>query len=217
MLQQCLGKSWGEQTAARLAGGGLLQCVEGKRGHGEPQLRMSETKMEGPVVRMQKNVRFELMERLVLQEMGVPLQSLAPVPMSIDAVAESIWPINAELRPNLEQIRALPYEARFERQADEAVAERVLSGVAWSQLPAQVWRVLLERHFQCLQLLAFKAAEAGDWGAQFMSVPMGAPVPVQQRLAMLFLLFETPLPFPVVDRSGVELPSGTAPGPLTRQ
>lgn len=161
--------------------------------------------------------RFELMEKLVLQETGVPLRSLRPVPMSVNAAAESIWPINKRLQPNLEQISALPYEKRFESQADDAVAALVLTGDEWLNLPAPVWRVLLERQFQCLQLLALKAAEAGSWDVPFMSVPEGTEIGLQQCLAVLFLLFDTPLPFPITDRSGSALPSSAVAGPLTRQ
>lgn len=169
------------------------------------------------MTKAKRDRRFELMEQLVLQETGVPLRSLRSVPMSVDEAAESIWPINTRLRPNLEQISALPYDKRFEPQADDAVAALVLADDEWLNLPAPVWRVLLERQFQCLQLLAFKAAEAGSWQAPFMSVPDGTPAPLRQRLATLFLLFETPLPFPITDRAGAALPSGTVAGPLTRQ
>jgi len=165
----------------------------------------------------ERDRRFELMEQLVLQETGVPLRSLRPVPLSIDEATESLWPINRRLRPNLEQIGALPYDQRFEPQADAAVAALALAGDEWLELPAPVWRVLLERQIQCLQLLAFKAAEAGSWQAPFMSVPDGTPAPLRQRLAVLFLLFETALPFPVTDRSGAALPPETMAGPLTRQ
>ena len=161
--------------------------------------------------------RFALMEQLVLQETGVPLRNLRPVPLSIDEAAKSLWPINKRLKPNLEQISALPYDKRFESQADAAVSALALAGDEWLELPAPVWRVLLERQIQCLELLALKAAEAGSWQAPFMSAPDGIPAPLRQRLAVLFLLFETPLPFPISDRVGSALPSGAVVGTLTRQ
>lgn len=166
---------------------------------------------------MKADRRLDLMEQLVLQEMGCQLQSLPPVSMSIDETMAYIWPFNERLRPHFEQIRSLPYVKRFERQADDAVARGVLEGAGWDDLPAPVWRVLLERQFQCLQLLALRAAEVGSWNAGFMPIPEGAPESVRQGLAVLFLLFDTPLPFPIVERSGADLPQGAAPGPLTRQ
>ena len=89
-------------------------------------------------------------------------------------------------------------------------------GADWSAEPPGVWRVLLERHMQVLQLLALKAAEAGSWSAPFMSVPEPAAPALRSKLAIVFLLHSTLLPFPIVERSGAELPGGAAPSSLTR-
>lgn len=160
--------------------------------------------------------RFDLQKLLVQQALGRPLETTRPVQMSIDQVQRALWPLNALFRPHMAQIQSLAYDHAAEAAADEAVAQMVLRGASWEQESAGVWRVLLERHLQVQTLLALKAAEAGTWNAPFMPVPEPADSALRTRLAIVFLLHSTPLPFPVAERSTAELPQGNAPGTLTR-
>lgn len=160
--------------------------------------------------------RFELMQRLVQQALGQPLEGTLPVGMSIEQVVQALWPLNDRFRPHLAQIQSLPYDARLAGAADEALQRLLLLDADWSSEPSAVWRVLLERQLQVLQLLALKAGEAGRWDAPFFSVPQVADAALRARLAIAFLLHSTSLPFEVADRSAAALPQGAAPGTLTR-
>lgn len=160
--------------------------------------------------------RFELQQQLVERTLGLALESTRPVDMSIEEVTQALWPLNERFRPHLAQIQSLAYDQRLEGAADGAVERLVLHGAAWDGEPSGVWRVLLERHLQVMQLLALKAGEAGSWTAPFLSVPEPADAALRARLAIVFVLHSTPLPFAVAERSGAALPQGNAPGTLTR-
>lgn len=160
--------------------------------------------------------RFELQKLLVEQALGRPIETMRPVRMSIEQAMHALWPLNERFRPHLAQIQSLAYDKAVEGDADAAVERWLLDDDDWRSEPASVWRVLLERHLQVLQLLALKAAEAGSWQAPFIPVPEPAGLALRAKIAAAFLLHSTPLPFPVAERSGAELPQGGMPGTLTR-
>jgi hypothetical protein len=160
--------------------------------------------------------RFSLQKLLVEQTLGRPLETMRPVRMTIDQATQALWPLNDRFRPHLAQIQSLAYDKALEAAADTAIEGLALRDADWAAEPPGVWRVLLERQMQVLQLCAVKAAEAGTWAAPFIPVPEPAPAPLRAKLAVVFLLHSTPLPFPVADRAGVELPQGNVPGNLTR-
>lgn len=159
--------------------------------------------------------RFALAQQLTRQHLGRELEETLPARMGINAVLESLWPMHARFKPRLAAVAALRYEPRCEAQADQALERLLLSNDDWSTLPEPVWRVLLERQIQALQLLTLKAAEAGDWEAPFMSVPMDAPPALRSALAVAFVLYAMALPFPVADRSDFAWPAN-APGSQAR-
>lgn len=160
--------------------------------------------------------RFDFQKQLVEQTLGYPLETTRPVHMSIEQAMQAVWPFNDQFRPHLEQIRSLAYDKRLESAADAAIEQWALNGAGWSAEPPGVWRVLLERQMQVLQLLSLKAAEAGSFAAPFIPVPEPADAALRGKLAVVFLLHSTPLPFPITERSGAELPQGSFAGTLTR-
>ncbi len=127
-------------------------------------------------------------------------------------VMSALWPLNDVFRPVVHQIRSLPYQAHYESAADDAIERFVFNGASWASQQAPVWRVLLERHQQALTLAAMKE----HCGEPVMPLPSALPPAARQGAVMLFLLLRMKLPFPPADRSGLELPPGAAPGPLTR-
>lgn len=153
-----------------------------------------------------------LFEKLVLQVTGVPLRSQRPVYLSGLQVVEALWPLNEVFRPKLAMIRGLAYDPLFERAADDAIASRALAipGEEWESLPAGAWRVLLERQQQAI-VVALANEKAGN---PLMPVPEGFPESARTAAAMLFLLHQMKLPFPVADRSDMTLPAGSAQASL---
>ena len=160
--------------------------------------------------------RFDLQALLVQKALGRSIETTRPVPMSIEQAQAALWPLHERFRPHMAQVQSLVYDQAAEAAADEAVEQLVLSEASWEQQSPGVWRVLLERHLQVQMLLTLKAAEAGGWDAPFLPVPEPADAVLRAKLAIVFLLHSTPLPFPVVERSNAELPKGNAPGTLTR-
>lgn len=161
--------------------------------------------------------RFDLQRVLVETALGVPLESLAPAPMAITQCADALWTLNARFRPYVARIGSLAYNPTQEAAADDAVERLVLQNDAWTNEAPDVWRVLLERHQQALMLLAIRAADAGTWDARLFSVPAPAGDALRAKLAIVFLLHSTSLPFAVVERTDAALPQGNFPGTLTRQ
>lgn len=83
-----------------------------------------------------------------------PLDSVPPVAVEGERVAQILWPLNALFRPQFERICSLPYRPRFEREADqgiEAFAEKP-EAETWASLSPGAWRVLLERHQQMIMV-----------------------------------------------------------------
>jgi hypothetical protein len=156
-----------------------------------------------------------LMETFILQVMGRALDGLKPVPISGWQAVEALWPLNERFRPQVHQIRALPYLAAYEDEADAAIAALALNrpGADWSGLSGEAWRVLLERQ---QQILTVAVANEVAGNTKFMSIPSGLPKAAWTGFAMLFWLHRMKLPFPVEDRSGYELPAGTPPTSLRR-
>ncbi|MEN2386429.1 hypothetical protein [Comamonas sp. A7-5] len=149
----------------------------------------------------------------LVREIGHPLDnSVAVEHMSGMQVVEALWPLNDVFRPVLEMVRSLPYQEQFEAAADDAIEQLVLKATPWALQQAPVWRILLERHQQAI-VLAMLNERAGN---PLMPIPQGLPAAARQGAAMLFLLHQMKLPFPVADRTGLELPVGAAPGSLAR-
>jgi hypothetical protein len=143
-----------------------------------------------------------------------PLDSREPAYLGGWQVVEALWPLNQRFRPNLEQIRALPYQREFEREADAAIEAMAFErpDADWSGVSAQAWRVLLERQQQGIMLAIVNEIQ----GNPLMPLPAGFPQDGRTVAAMLFVLYQMPLPFPVGDRSHLELPPGGPPASLRR-
>lgn len=137
----------------------------------------------------------------------------APRTLSGMDVVGALWPLNDVFRPHLNDVGRLPYEPQYEAAADNAVQSFVAHGpAAWAELPAGVWRVLMERHLQAL-VVASANEVAGN--LDFMLVPEEMPDASIPGAAMIYMLHGMTLPFPVKPRSADGFPQ---PGtPVSRQ
>jgi len=159
-------------------------------------------------------MNMDLFRAFVLKTIGKPPDATRPVWLSGRDVVEALWPINERFRPNIHQIRTLPYRAADEAEADRAIEDFVFGrpGADWSRLGAGAWRVLLERQQQGIAV-ALASELAGN---PLIPVPDGLPPSSRAAAAMLSMLHGMRLPFPAEDRSGFELPEGSLPESLRR-
>ena len=150
---------------------------------------------------------FDLFKAFAERVLGKPLESIAPQPLSGWQAVEALWPLNERFRPHIVRIRVLPYDPAFELEADDAVAALIDdTNASWEGLSAGAWRVLLERQQQAI-VVALANETAGN---PLMPIPPGLS-DVQRTVAVaLFLLHGMKLPWPPSDRSGFELPKGSA-------
>jgi hypothetical protein len=129
--------------------------------------------------------------------------------LSGSEVVEAMWPLNDKFKPYLHRIAALPYDARFEQEADDAIEALVFKSSDWNDISAQAWRVLLERQQQALIFFQLQADEP--------LVPIPAELnPIHYSAAVwLFVLHQWSLPLPIADRSNLAMPANTIQGILT--
>lgn len=84
----------------------------------------------------------------------------------------------------------------------------VHGATAWANLPAGVWRVLMERH---LQALVVASANEAAGNSAVMTLPAALPDASISGAAMIYMLHGMKLPFPVKQRSLDEFPQPGAP------
>jgi hypothetical protein len=135
-----------------------------------------------------------------------------PKPVMGGEMLEALWPLNEVFRAHMRDVGALPYEAQHEQAADKAIERYLAEGVAaWRELPAGVWRVLMERHTQ--SLVAATVNELA--GNPMMSIPVDFPADRLLGVAMIYMLHGMKLPYPVKPLSDASFPpAGAKPGPL---
>ena len=157
---------------------------------------------------------FRLLQRLCESELAQPLEATPPTAITAWQAVDLLWPLNEFFRPHLDQIRSIRYEKRFEGEADDATERLAFSwgSAALSTMSPGAWRVLLERHQQGIEVAIANTKEASP----FMLVPVGLSQDARRGFVVLFLLYAMKLPFPVADRSGLELPIGGPPASLSR-
>ncbi|WP_156899733.1 hypothetical protein [Marinobacterium litorale] len=142
---------------------------------------------------MDQNLLFEYFSQVI----GPDWKNSAPKQLSGWDVVEALWPLNNDFRNRYRDFVALPYEARFEGKADLAQQHFVFKG-KWPPVSIEVWRVILERHQQAIQVaLANELA-----GNSLMPIPDRLPRSARTGAAVLYLLQQMKLPFAVVDRAG---------------
>ena len=123
-----------------------------------------------------------------------------------------LWPLWERFNPAIARIRTLSYNADFETEADEAIAQLAENiNANWASISANAWRVLLERQEQAIVLASVNEASGN---MNFMPIPPGFSADQRTVAAALFLLHGMKLPFPVADRSGFDIPAGSAPESL---
>lgn len=131
--------------------------------------------------------------------------------LSGSEVVEAMWSLNDRFKPYLHRIVALPYDARFEREADDAIEALVFKACDWNDLSAQAWRVLLERQRQALMFFQLQADEP------FVPIPAELNPSHYSAAAWLFVLHQWTLPYAVADRSDLATLSNTVPGTIRQQ
>ncbi|WP_156000307.1 hypothetical protein [Thioalkalivibrio sp. ALMg9] len=119
--------------------------------------------------------------------------------------------MNEIFRPHIHKIRTIPYRSRAEKAADRALEHFAWApeSTTWAEINGSTWRVLLERHQQILVMAS--ALEAR--GERVMThLPDALPDGARLPALTLLWLHGMQLPFPVRDRSRLELPeSGLDP------
>lgn len=116
-----------------------------------------------------------------------------PKHLTADDVLTVLWRLNELFQPDHAAIRALPYKAEYEQQADQAIEEYVQTGKWLASL--EVKRVLLERHTQAIMGLALESKMAPQQSV--LPVPVDLPDTALLGAAILHLLYQMKLPFPV--------------------
>lgn len=157
--------------------------------------------------------KYELMATFVEKSLGRSLSEMSSLSLSGWDAVEALWPLNERFQPHMEQIRSLPYDPSFAGEADIAI-ESLLSPANsdWNALSSGAWRVLLERQQQGI-VVALANEHAGN---SLMSLPVGLSAEQTTVVVALFLLHGMELPWPPEDRSGLELPPGSARASLRR-
>lgn len=127
---------------------------------------------------------------------------------------EATWSLNDLFRAHWPQITSLPYVARLAGAADNAI-ESLAFGGGWTAQdpPANVWRVLLERHVQA-QMVAMANYAQGNHAV--VPIPAELPPGAWQGAVLLFLHYAMKLPFPVADRAAHAWPAAPGGGNLLR-
>lgn len=158
-------------------------------------------------MRYTRSMNAGLLESLFRREIGyLPTPADGVVTLSGWQVVELLWPLNERFRPLFQRIATVPYNDAFSADADTAIERMVFDSADWADLPAGVWRVLLERQQQMLRV-----ALANEMtGTPLMSLPAALPHGALPAAAMLFWLHGMRLPFPPADRSGSALPPAAA-------
>jgi hypothetical protein len=155
--------------------------------------------------------KFDLFKKFIEQSLGKPLDDLTAMPVSGWRAVEALWPLNSKFKKNIHQIRSLPFDVTFCKEADAAIeclATKPFS--SWDNLSAGAWRVLLERHQQAITVCLANELSKNP----VMPLPEGLS-PDQETVAVaIFLLHQMALPFPAKDRSDFELPPGSAKASL---
>jgi len=152
---------------------------------------------------MDKVLMFEYFAEVI----GPDWQNSPPVQLSGWEVVEALWPLNNDFKNHFRDFAALPYEPRFEDQADTAQEHFVFTG-KWPPVSVEVWRVILERHQQAIQV-----ALANELAGNFlMPIPSRLPKSARTGAAILYLLQKMRLPFEVADRANYS-PDAKQPHP----
>lgn len=155
-----------------------------------------------------------LLERYFAIHLGEDWQTRPVTYLDGWATVEAIWPLNELFRPHWSLVSSLPYVRRLEKAAD-AATEKLAFGGSWTATdpPANVWRVLLERHIQAHQVALANHLEGNG---QCVPIPVGLPRGAWSGAAVLFLHYAMKLPFSVVDRAHAEWPEAFQPSSLQR-
>lgn len=185
------------------------QAQEKIREREEKQARQPKHKETKPAMK-----NFELLTAFIAATLNkIPDAWGAPRALSGMEVIQALWPLNEVFRPRMPELVSLPYDKALESAADAAI-EAFIGGegeAAWENLPLGVWRVLSERHTQALVVAS--ANEAA--GNPLMTIPEDLPEYAWLCAAMLYLMYQMKLPYPVKPRSLDEFPPPGAPAPRT--
>lgn len=119
--------------------------------------------------------------------------------------AEALWPLNARYMLDFEQIRSVPFDARFAPEADAAL-EMLADDIEWTvgNISAGAWRVMLERQLQSISVALLNHLHGNE---NVVLVPDDFPSSHRTAAAALWLQYAMELPLPVQNLSTFEWPA----------
>ena len=130
--------------------------------------------------------RYTAAEAFFERCLGAGWRTAAPVGLSGEDVTALLWPFNEVFHPRLSEVERVAYDPRFEAAADGAIDDlaTTMDLEVLGRGPAEVVRVLLERHKQLLVV-----AQANQIAANpvVTTLPFGLS-PDQQRVGVALLL-----------------------------
>ena len=139
--------------------------------------------------------RYTAAEEFFERCLGSDWRTAAPVRLSGEQVAALLWPFNEVFRPRLSEVEQVAYNPQFEAAADSAIDDlaTTMDIEVLGQGPAELVRVLLERH---KQLLVVAKANELSGNPVVTTLPYGLS-PDQQRVGVALLLLRgMQLPWP---------------------
>lgn len=150
------------------------------------------------------------LEAFLTTHLGDGWQMREFVSLTANQVVAALWPMNDLFRPHHAQIGTLSYSAAYEAEADQALW-LLANGGTWTVAApsAGAWRVLLERHSQCLTMAL------GNPKLR-MTVPKALAAKHHLAVALLFFQWGMVLPFAIKDRPSPQWPAGPMPVNLLR-
>ncbi|MDI1278042.1 hypothetical protein [Methylobacter sp.] len=158
-------------------------------------------------------MRTQLFRAYIEKAIGHRMEESELVYLTGDEAAEALLTLTGRFAKNIAQIRSIPYNSSFEKEADAIIESEVLRNTDWSAASAEAWRVLLERLSQALMVAQLNQFHQKP----LIPIPEDLPADAWTSAAMIFLMYDMKLPFPLTDKSDFSFPMRTVPGSLTRQ
>lgn len=142
--------------------------------------------------------QLELLEHIYHEEQGRPLQESLMENMRGADVIDLLLPMSEMFIPVINQISGIPYQTKYTKDADQAIKEFALKNTkcTWEDLPAEVWRILLERHIQTITLCAEKSHLNS-----LMFIPVGMTDRSKLKYVVVFWWYAMKLPYKVDEES----------------
>ncbi|MEI6334387.1 MAG: hypothetical protein WCS87_07495 [Methylococcaceae bacterium] len=157
-------------------------------------------------------MRSNLLRQLIEKAIGHSIEQSNLVYLTGDEVVESLFVLIDRFTKNITQIRSIPYNSLFEKEADAAIEGEILHNKDWSRVSAEAWRVLLERLTQAILVAQMNQLHQNP----LIPIPEDLSPDTWTSVAMIFLMYDMTLPYPLTDKSDFSFPAHALPGSLKR-